>query len=113
MADTATISRFRGDTYPIRIYLKDSTGAALPVTGCSFLMTVNANENPDDIDDQVFQIVGVVYGDGTAGIVDFEVDAVNADHLGKFYYDVQMTDALNHQRTILKGAFRFTQDITK
>ena len=49
------IAMYRGDSYPIPVTLKDSsTGAAIDLTGCSLIMTVDERENPTDDTTKLF-----------------------------------------------------------
>lgn len=105
------IERKRGDTYPIEIAVT-SNGTALNVSGCSFLMTVDPSKAPADNTTKLFALNGVIT-DAPAGKVSFTPSALEADHVGKFYFDIQMVDGSGAKRTIDSGKFVLTQDITK
>ena len=109
---TQAIRRRRGDTVAIPFEVVDSTGAVEDITGASFKLTVNSEEFPTDISNQVFQSIGTIT-DALNGLVDFPVSPTDADNLGDFYYDVQMTDASTKLATLAAGRFIMTQDITK
>ena len=49
----------------------------------------------------------------TNGLVRFAITAAQADLLGVFFYDVQMTASGGEITTILEGSITFDQDITK
>lgn len=114
MTYSLAIERKRGDTHRIRIsFVHEDTGAALDLTGASLLMTVSPIPEPDEGSDTLFTLAGSIVAPATDGVADFFLDSVQADNVGEFYYDVEMTDVSGAVRTILEGPFTFTQDITK
>jgi hypothetical protein len=107
------ICRKRGDTYPFTCTIKDGDGNAIDITLYSFLLTVDPNPDPADALENLFQLVGTIL-DGPNGIVSFEPSALQADQTpDTYYYDIQMTDDAAKIRTILRGQFVISQDITK
>lgn len=113
MAQNIAITRKRGDTYRIRITFTKDDGSPLDLTNSSLLMTVSPIALPDEASDALFTIIGSIVGAATDGVADFQLTAAQADNVGEFYYDVEMTDVSGSIRTILEGAFTMTQDITK
>lgn len=112
-AEVIDLSIHRGDTKPWRYTVKDSAGAAVDITGYTFLLTVDPSDEPANSDNNLFQLTGTII-DGPAGIVEFGMSAVQADQTPSvYYYDVQMTDGAAKLHTIIKGKFTFKQDITK
>lgn len=99
------ITRTRGDTYPIELTL----GA--DVTGGAFLLTVDPSPRPANADNNLFQLTGTIT-DAAGGVVQFDVSPTDADSLGRYYYDVQMTLA-GVVYTVASGSITFVQDITK
>lgn len=110
------LTRYRGDTAADEITVQDSSGNAVDVTGFSFLMTVSSIENPKDTSAQLYQIAGVITN-GVAGTVEFVPTATQADQKpATYYYDIQMEDTSvspSRLKTLAKGSYTFTQDITK
>jgi hypothetical protein len=108
----ASISRYRGDTAADQFTITRD-GTAVDITGCSFKLTVNSEKDPVDATTQLFTVDGTITG-AAAGEVEFAPDATQADQSpGRYYYDVQMTDATGAIRTAAKGVYRILQDITK
>jgi BppU N-terminal domain len=105
------IERKRGDTYPIEITVL-SDGVALDITGASFILTVDPVKAPTDALNNLCQLTGVIT-DAAAGEVSFTPTANQMSPAGKYYFDIQMTDASGAKRTIDAGKFVLTQDITK
>jgi len=106
------IRRTRGDTKPMLFQLLDkATGAAVVVTGYSFLMTVDPDKAPTTNVNNKFQLTGVA--SATAGCFYFQPTADQANLVGSYYYDVQVTDTLGAKETVDQGKMIFTQDITK
>jgi len=105
------ITRYRGDTKPIRINFTRKNKAAVDVTGYQFTLSVSSLEDPDSAD-YVFQVAGQV-DDAAAGKVIFPLTAEHADQVGEFYFDIEVTDTAGYIDTPVKGRMIFNQDITK
>lgn len=104
------LERSRGDTSADVIYIKVGT-TIVDLVGCTALLTLNTLRNPPDITTQVYQISGVF--DLEEGSISFSPTTEQADRIGFFYYDIQLTDATGHKQTIVKDAYLYVQDITK
>jgi hypothetical protein len=93
--------------------IKDSAGAAVNISGFSFLLTVDPDANPTTDTNNLFELTGTI-DDAPNGLVSFAPSAVEADQTPEtYFYDIQMTDAGSAIRTIAKGKYVVTQDITK
>ncbi len=106
------ICRKRGDTFPITFTIKDSAGVVVDITGFTYLLTVDPEEEPIASGNNLFQLTGVV-PTGTDGKVTFTLSIGEADNLGEFFYDIQQTDGASALRTVVKSDWVFEQDITK
>lgn len=106
---TKEIARKRGDTKPFRFTLKKN-GTDEPLAGYSFVLTVNAEAKPVDATQQQFSIAGSNDSDGNFSFIP---STSEANLLGTFYYDVQMTTPVGLVYTLFQGKMKFTQDITK
>lgn len=108
------ITRKRGDTYADEFeVISEITGVVIDITtGYTFLLTVDPEKAPTTATNNVYQLTGVVT-DGPNGIVEFAPSAVQADQLGSYYFDVQMTDPTGRIRTIDDGKYKYIQDVTK
>lgn len=106
------LTRKRGDTKSIGMTLKDSDGAVINVTGYTFSLSVNSDEEPLNTDNELFTSVGVLV-DAVNGKISFPVGSSEADNVGEFYYDAQLIDTATEKLTFLRGAFLMTQDIGK
>jgi hypothetical protein len=103
----------RGDTAAWTFSIKDSAGAAVNITGFSFLLTVDPEADPLNATNNLFQLTGTITN-GPGGIVEFSMSALQADQTpAVYYFDLQMTDLATKIRTVAKGKFEFKQDITK
>lgn len=111
--DIQPIVRTRGDTHPIRVTLIDGDGAALDLTGCSLVLTVSSQEDPPESLAPQVALLGSIVAPEADGIVEFEMTELEADFVGLYYYDIQITDASGYIRTALRGTFEMRQDITK
>lgn len=106
------LTRKRGDTKSIGMTLKDSDGAVIDVTGYTFSLSVNSDEEPTDVTNELFTSVGVIV-DAANGKIAFPVGATEADNVGEFFYDAQLIDTATEKLTFLRGSFLMTQDIGK
>lgn len=105
--------RKRGDTYSFTVSLRDAAGAALDITGASFLLTIDPSPTPENAAANVAQLAGTIVGAPTLGQVRFDPTAPSVATPGVYFFDVQMTDAGARVRTILAGQWTVEQDITK
>lgn len=111
MISTKYIVRRRGDTKRIRVCVAGLV--SIPdITDATFRFTVNQFPYPSSAQTQIFQVIGDVV-DGPAGMVEFPITDGNEDHVGFFYYDVEMIDPAGTVDTILFGWYHCKQDITK
>jgi len=108
----------RGDTRPIRLRIKDpETGSYLDLTGSTFKMVVDPEQSPADGTNNIASIDGVIDPDQVTNIgrVSFTPTTTDTDHVGTFYYEVQMIDTAGHVITLHKKPYKFklSQDIVK
>ena len=94
MTTTLNLSRTRGDTWPQGMTISNPDGTPMDLTNKQVLLTVNEEEEPTDTINQLFQVVGTIT-DATAGKVEFPLTAEQADNVGLFYFDVEVSDAAN------------------
>lgn len=107
---TDLIKRYRGDTHPIAVNITTRAGA-VDITGWSLTFSVSAEPTPAAAD-YVFQLTGTI-DSATAGTAHFDLTEAQADLVGDYYYDIQVTDAGGKKRTVKKGKITFMQDINK
>lgn len=105
------ITRKRGDTSP-DVFLVSKSRVATNLTGCTFKLTLNTLRSPLDATTQVYQVEGIV-ADAATGLVSFTPTLLQSDHVGYFFYDVQMTDSYGVVQTLVDGSYTYKQDITK
>lgn len=105
--------RRRGDTYPFVLQLRDAAGAALDITGCTFLLTIDPSPTPADASANVAQLTGSIVGAATNGQVQFAPTTDAVGTVGVLFYDVQMTTSGGAVRTVLAGQWTVSQDVTK
>lgn len=107
------ITRYRGDTIPDKVVVKDTDGNVVNIAGYTFLLTVASEKEPADDTTEEFQVVGSIT-DAANGVVEFAPTALQTDITpGVYYYDVQMTTPAGRIGTILKDKYTILQDITK
>lgn len=106
------ITRYRGDTYADKFVITDSDGAVLDITGHSFKLTLNSNKTPSDATGQAYQLIGTITN-GASGAVEFAPNATQANIVGRYYYDIQMTDDQGAVKTVQAGIYTYIQNITK
>lgn len=109
----SNLTRKRGDTFADRFVItSEETGAVIDISGYTFLLTVDPEKEPVDDSANIFQLTGTIV-DAAAGLVEFAPNATQADQLGSFYFDAQLTAPSGRIRTFDSGKYKFTQDITK
>jgi hypothetical protein len=104
---------YRGDSYPITLNVSQNS-VAMDLTDCSFVMTVDTLQAPPDNTTKLFEVIGILNVPPTDGIVLFTPTTTDTDiDVGKYYYDIRMTDADSNIRTIVKSTLSIQMDITK
>lgn len=105
------IIRKRGDTRRIQKTVREN-GVAIDISGWTFTLTINREEDPSDASEEVAQLIGVIVvaGDGT---VKFTPTLTDVDWVGTYFYDIEAIDADGGVSTLDKGRWVNTQDITK
>lgn len=107
------LTRYRGDTNPDKItVLSQTTGEPINISGYSFILTVDPYGDPASAASNLYSLNGSIT-DAVNGVVEFTPSALQADLVGDFFYDIQMTDASGRKRTISRGQYTYLQDITK
>ncbi len=107
------ITRVRGDTAADVYLVKDETGAALDISGFSFILTVNTLKNPPDTTTELYSLTGVIIS-AVDGRVEFVPTLANSDQKPtNYFFDVQMTDSSGRIKTIDSGKYLYKQDKTK
>jgi len=106
------ITRKRGDDYSIFLELTDGANLPISLTSTTATLSVNKKREPTT-GDYIFQTTGIIYGDDADGVYEFPFESTRADNVGKFYYDVELTDSGGKVRTVGDGVMIFKQDIGK
>lgn len=102
----------RGDSDAKGFVIKNAAGVVIPITGFSFKLTVNEQENPDP-GVELFQVVGVIT-DGPNGLVAFAPTSMQTDQTpGEYFYDIEQTDTGGLISTKIKAICEIIQDISK
>ncbi len=106
--------RTRGDDHPFAFQLFGADGITVEaVTGFTFLMTADPNDEPVDNTNNFWQLTGVIT-DGPNGKFEFRPTEANMDlTIDTHFYDVQMIDGGSFKRTPIRGKLIIEQDITK
>jgi len=117
MTDHITIidlHRVRGDDHPFAFQLFKADGITVePVSGFTFLMTADPDDEPIDNSNNYWQLAGVIT-DGPNGKFHFLPSTIQMDlAIDTHFYDVQMMDGGAFKRTPIRGKLIIEQDITK
>jgi hypothetical protein len=107
------ITRKRGDTKPDRftVSLADTWEPA-NLAGCTFKLTLDTRQEPDDESTVVYSITAVSTAPAS-GVVAISPSPEQADRVGAFYYELQLTDAMGLVDTLVSGKYVYKQDIAK
>lgn len=102
----------RGDNAARGFIMQDAVGVAVNISGFSFRLTVNTEQDPDP-GTELFTVVGVIT-DAAAGKVGFAPTVVDTDQApGEYFYDIEQTDGGGLIDTVIKGLCEIVQDISK
>lgn len=106
------ITVFRGDDLDLTLYFKESSGAAVDLTGCTIFATVKSSiEDPDA--SAVLTPVCTISSPETAGIVTITATAVQMSALrGQYVLDIQLKTAAGKIQTPFKSDFYVDEDVT-
>jgi hypothetical protein len=116
---TKEICWARGDTDSKVFTFKDSDGAAINISGNTYILTVNSDKDPPGSTppaaNEQFTITGVFVTDGTDGKVGFAPGAGDTDIAAStYFYDIQQTvTASSEVKTMIKGKAKIIMDVTK
>jgi multidrug efflux pump subunit AcrB len=109
----ADIERYRGDTDSLFVTISDSRNNPVDITGCQLMLTVSSEEDPVNTDAQIMQVSGSVV-DGYVNRFEFAFTSQDVDFVGEsLYFDFQFTNEAGKTKTLRKGTWKMTQDITK
>ena len=96
------IERFRGDTYPIVVTIKENSNA-VDLTGCTVKMTIGYS-TPVTVTGSITDAVN--------GIVQFNFTESDVSKVGRFEYDIQV-DTGSIKTTYVRDNFILKSDLTK
>ncbi len=95
------IKRFRGDTYPLIVTLKEN-GSPVDLNGSTVKMTIGLSTP--------VTITGTL-NDAAGGVVQFDFDQASVGTAGRFSYDIQVDDG-SYITTYVKDVFELVEDVT-
>ena len=110
---TLDITRTRGDTYPVRLVLKDKLGTRIDLTGWSFRLTVDPSPAPADAASKVIGLAAIPTAPETGAVALPLTTTDAAIAPGTYYFDVEATDAAGFVRTLASGRWTVIPDITQ
>lgn len=112
---STNISFYRGDYYPVIMTVKDNvTKNPVDLTGAVITLTVNAERDPINTDNELFSVVGEIADDATTGVVSFPILLVHtAIDPGAYFFDVSMARGTTYNRTIARGVYSIHMDTGK
>lgn len=109
----ADIKRFRGDTDSLFARITDKRNNPVDVSNCQLVLTVSSEEDPIDTSGQLMQVSGS-YVEGESNVLEFAFTSQDVDFVGEsLFFDFQFTNESGKTRTLKKGTWEMTQDITK
>lgn len=105
------LCRPRGDTVPDQFRF-GTVASPVNITGFTFELVMDTQKEPSGTGTNVHTLTGIIT-DGPNGLFEFPYTDGEANHVGEFFYDVQLIDGGGKKRTIIKSTYDFTQDINK
>ena len=104
------ITVFRGDDLSLTFYFKDSTGAAIDLTGCTVFATVKSSVEDADASAKLSKTLTLTPALGKAVL---EATAAEMLYLrGQYVMDIQLKTAAGAIRTPFKSDFYVDEDVT-
>ena len=96
------IKRYRGDTYPLVVTLKEN-GSAVNLAGSTVRMTIGL-DTPATITATITDAAG--------GEAQFDFTQTEVGTQGRFSYDIEVTDSGGIVTTYVKDIFELLEDVT-
>ncbi len=96
------IKRFRGDTYPLIVTLKENS-TAVNLAGSTVRMTIGL-DTPSTITATITDAAG--------GEVQFDFTQTEVGVSGRFSYDIEVIDSGGIVTTYVKDIFELVEDVT-
>lgn len=107
------VTRYRGDTVAERFQLVDQSGLAIDITDRTFVLSVNALENPTDSDPDLYELTGEIV-EATAGTYEFPLSVGQADSAaGSYFFNIKMTFNPDGTGNVIKTVGGGTWDIVQ
>ena len=97
-----SIKRFRGDTYPLIVTLKEN-GVAVDLSTATVRMTIG-------LATPVTIVANIT--DAAGGVAQFDFDQTHVGTAGRFSYDIEVQDG-GYTTTYVKDMFELIDDVTK
>ena len=111
--ECTNFEKFRGDDCTINLAFKDADGVAQDITGWTTFITIKSSIDDADVD-AVFQEDVTVHDTPADGLTHFTIPDTDTDDLaGDYVYDIQYKDSSGLVKTVMKGTFTFTKDVTR
>lgn len=103
----------RGDDKKFRLHFTTDGVTPVNLTGAKVYLTVKKRIEDAD-SDAVIQKIVTTHTDPVNGITEIKLSHTETKiDLGRYFYDVQLTDAGNEVKTVLIGYFTVTKEVTK
>ncbi len=95
-----TITRYRGDTYPLVVTLKEN-GVAVDLSGATVNMSLAL---------PIAVVITATITDAANGEAQFEFTQAHIGEVGRFVYDINVDDG-TYITTYVKGILELTSDV--
>jgi len=108
----ANLEIYRRDDETYTLTFTNSNGTAYDLTDCTVFMTVKRSQEDSD-DEAVISKTVTSHTDPTSGITTIALTPTDTDiEEGRYYFDIQLKTSAGEIKTVTKGLFKVTQDIT-
>lgn len=106
------IHRYRGNTKRLSYCVEDEQRQPIDITGWSFTLTIDREENPSDTSTQL-ESINAIINDAEEGCFYFPMSETADIEPGDYFYDIKAIDNNAETETLRKGEITFEQDISK
>jgi hypothetical protein len=106
VAARINIDRYRGDNYPLKLFLYKEEDVQLNIAGCTFVLKLT---DPDG--DSVTKIIDGTIVSAESGTVEFRFDSNTFQAVGKVKAEAEMTNTDGYKYTLANGVINIIQDL--
>lgn len=103
----------KGDSKQYELRFKNSAGVPINITGATVYFTVKKSYDLDDTNATI-QVINTVHQDAINGISTIVLTPeMTKKEIGNYVYDIQIKRATDNIKTVMRGNFKISYEVTK